>query len=115
MVQRCRGLGFDFETRALFRVGGDLLWQKFDRDLAFEFGIFGFVHHAHAAFTKLFGDFVVEYGFVDHIYHHIKFILKPDFVFPAALSSFPATGARAFAQPPATSAAAPYRSPAKAR
>jgi hypothetical protein len=66
MVQRRRSLRFDFEALALIIAGGNLSRQEFDRDVALELRILGFVNDAHAAFAELGEDFVVENGFADH-------------------------------------------------
>ena len=66
VVQRRGGLRLNFKAHAFFLAGGDLAWQEFDGDVAFEFRVLGFVDHAHAALTELRENFVMENGFTDH-------------------------------------------------
>ena len=40
--------------------------QEFQGDEAVEFGVFGFVHHTHAAPAELLNDAIVRDGLADH-------------------------------------------------
>jgi len=44
-----------------------VMWEKFQRDIAVEFGIVGFIHNAHTTFTQFFEDLVVRYGRPNHV------------------------------------------------
>ncbi len=66
MIQGGSGAGFAAKTFERLRIAGEIVGQKFQRNEAAEFSVFGFVNHAHAAATEFFDDAVVRDGLVEH-------------------------------------------------
>jgi len=52
---------------SLFDDPISMVKKKFQRDGPFQLGVLGFVDHPHAAFTEFFENFVMRYGFADHL------------------------------------------------
>src|SRR5712692_5689336 len=61
MVQGCGGLGFLDESCLVLPGSGQMRWQKLQCNESFKLGVFGLVHHAHAAFAQFLDYFVMRY------------------------------------------------------
>jgi len=59
MIESGRGFGFAVEAREGMRIGGDIFGEEFERDVAVEARVFGFVHHTHAAVSDFGEDAVM--------------------------------------------------------
>jgi hypothetical protein len=60
------GAGLALKPLQRQRAFGQVFGKKLQSDVASELGVFGFVHHAHAAATKFLKDPVVRDGLPDH-------------------------------------------------
>ena len=58
VIERRHGLRFAVETGHAIGIGSKRLGKDFDRDLAFQLGVGGLVHLAHATRPEVSGDFV---------------------------------------------------------
>jgi hypothetical protein len=56
-----------FAVKRFQRFGScdQIVWKKFQRNMAFEAEVIGFIHHTHSAATQLLQDFVVRNPFPD--------------------------------------------------
>ncbi len=59
MIQRGGGFSFAMKARERLRIAGDIFGKKFQRDIAMQASVFGFVHHAHAAIPDFGEDAVM--------------------------------------------------------
>jgi hypothetical protein len=66
MIERRSGAGLTAKTFQSLGVSGHVLGQEFQRNGAAELGVFGFIHHAHAAATEFARNLVVRKGLPDH-------------------------------------------------
>ena len=66
MVQRGSGLRFAAESFERFRSCNQIIWKKFQRDMAFEVDVFRFIHHTHSSATQLVQNAIVRNGLADH-------------------------------------------------
>src|SRR3984957_16914547 len=67
MVQCGRGARLKHETIESSSIARELRRQKFQRDLAAQCKVFGFIDHAHPAAADAARDAVVRDGLVDHV------------------------------------------------
>ena len=58
MIQGEGGASFALEPFESLTVGGQFVRQEFQRDVAVEIHVFGFIDHTHAAATQLLQDAV---------------------------------------------------------
>jgi hypothetical protein len=65
MIQRRGRPRFPPKSLERLLVAGDVIGEKLERDEPAKLRIFGLVHHAHAATTKLFDDVVMRNGLAD--------------------------------------------------
>jgi len=63
VIEGGSGLGFAFETKKGFRVGGEIIGQKFESNEAVKLGVFGFIDDTHTTATKFFDDAISERWF----------------------------------------------------
>jgi hypothetical protein len=66
MVQSRCGLSFTAEARHGLRIARQFRGQELEGYEAMQAGVFGLVHHAHAAAAQLFQDAVVGDGLANH-------------------------------------------------
>jgi hypothetical protein len=43
-----------------------MMWEEFERNIAVQLGVMGFVDDTHSTFTELLDDAVMRYGLPDH-------------------------------------------------
>jgi hypothetical protein len=67
VIEGGSGLGFAFETKKGFGVGGEIIGQKFESNEAVKLGVFGFIDDTHTTATKFFDDAIVSDGLAEHI------------------------------------------------
>ena len=58
--------GFALETLQRLTVFGHLFGQKLESHTTAQLGVFGLIHHSHAAATQLFKNAIVRNGLTDH-------------------------------------------------
>ncbi|MCH7681960.1 hypothetical protein IID10_21785 [candidate division KSB1 bacterium] len=68
VVERRGRFGFVDEALFVFLILTQVRWQKLQSNKAVEFGVLGFVDHAHAAFAELFKDSIMRYCFANHLF-----------------------------------------------
>ena len=67
MIESGCGLRFALEAGEGAGVVADIFGEKFQRDVAMEAGVFGFVDDAHAAGAEAFEDAIVREGLADEL------------------------------------------------
>jgi hypothetical protein len=66
VLKRRGSLGLSNKALYRFVVACEVRRKEFECNSALQAGVFGFVDHTHAAFTKLFEDPVVRNGLANH-------------------------------------------------
>src|ERR1700686_4448509 len=67
MIERGRGAGLALKSFAGSRIVLHLRRQEFQRDMAVQIEVFGFVDHTHPAAAQLLDDAIVRDGLADHL------------------------------------------------
>ncbi len=66
VVQRGEKLGFTLKASQAFGIGGEVLGENLDGDIAVKLRIPRPIHLSHAALAERFKDLVMTEGFTDH-------------------------------------------------
>ena len=72
MIERRQHLGLAFESGQALRIAGQRFGQHLDGDIAFQTGIVGAIHHAHAAFAKLADDLIRTKLLAHHVRDEVR-------------------------------------------